>query len=265
MTSSELERIASDVRGDVVRMTAGLPPARIASALSAVDLFVALYWGVLNVDPVHLGALDRDRLIMADDRLVPAYYAVLARRGFFGRQNLWSWGKLGSLLQGLPDDRHTPGIDGPGGASSLSLALAYGMLRGNVRPVKVFCLVKAEEFQVETFWKTCQALGGAEKTPKILTVTENSAPRRTADELAQIGWATREIDGHDFEAMGRAFSSSAQSEVLFCRCRSGKGVSFLEQPGRFSEKPMSQLDREQAIGELEKRPSPPEEEISWTF
>ena len=124
----ELERIALEVRKDIVRMTGVSRSGHLDSSLSVVDILVFLYWKVLRIRPDEPLWPERDRLVFSKDHACPALYSVLARRGFFERDELWNFRRLGAMLQGRPEHARTPGVDAPGGSRGMAIGIANGLL-----------------------------------------------------------------------------------------------------------------------------------------
>ena len=109
----ELKSIAAEVRKDVLRMVGLARSGPFETSISAAGLLVYLYWEELLLIPSEPSRRDRDRFITDIPAAIPALYAVLARRGFFEREHLWHYRRLGAMLQALPDFKRTPGIDAP--------------------------------------------------------------------------------------------------------------------------------------------------------
>src|SRR5437879_5537253 len=85
---AELDRAARRIRGHVIGMSHRAGTPHLGSCLSCVDILVAAYWGVLNLDPRRPADAERDRFILSKGHAAPALYATLAERGFFSLQML---------------------------------------------------------------------------------------------------------------------------------------------------------------------------------
>ena len=145
------------VRRDVIRMTGLARSGFPASSLSIVDILVWLYWKAMSLRTDEPSWDDRDRFVLGKGRGCPALYAVLANRSFFPREELWSYRRLGAMLQGFPEVRRTPGVDAPGGSPGQGLGLANGLslaLKGKSPQPSVFCLVGDAELQEGVFWES---------------------------------------------------------------------------------------------------------------
>ena len=94
----ELKSIAAEVRKDILRMVGLARSGPFETSISAADLLVYLYWEELLLVPAEPRREDRDRFVTDIPAAVPALYAVLARRGFFEREHLWHYRRLGAML-----------------------------------------------------------------------------------------------------------------------------------------------------------------------
>ncbi|MBO4364912.1 MAG: transketolase, partial [Eggerthellaceae bacterium] len=112
MDIKSLQELARLMRIDIVEMLAEAGSGHPGGSLSCIDTLCALYFGgVLKHDPGNPQDPDRDRFILAKGHSAPALYAVLARAGYFPREELLTLRKLGSRLQGHPDCKLLPGIE----------------------------------------------------------------------------------------------------------------------------------------------------------
>ncbi len=258
---------ARQARKDVIRMIGLSQTGQIASAFSVLDILVCLYWKVMNFQEENPTAGPRDRLVFGKSQGCAALYAVLAHRGFFSRQNLWSFRRLGGILQGIPDSQHTPGVDATTGIPGLSLGIAAGMAlarRIDHSPERVFCVIGDGELQQGGLWESALTASHWGLSNLTLVVDKNAlqqggaeaAARNMAplaDKFQAFGWTVLEAQGHDFQSLLQAFgSSSSGPRVILAHTLRGKGVSFIEKDFKSSESPFSWALAERALEELEK-------------
>jgi transketolase len=211
----ELERIALDVRKDVVRMLGLARVGGISKVLRVVNVLVFLYWEYMKVFPSERERADRDRLVMGNGAAAPALYACLARRGYFERDELWNYGRLGAVLQGYPDIR-TPGIDVPwpshGGGIGVASAMAdFLSSRGGL--ARVFCVVGEEEMRSGVSWESAIALMAEGCRNFALVVESNRTVDFIGEGLSAFGWQVSEAQ-NDFASMAGAFSDLDFSSPL---------------------------------------------------
>ena len=122
-----LEEKAARRRVDIIEMLYKAQSGHPGGSLSCIDALVALYYNVMNIDPANPNWEDRDRFVLSKGHCCPALYAVLADKGFFPREELWTLRQLGSHLQGHPDMRKTPGVDANTGSLGQGISIAMGM------------------------------------------------------------------------------------------------------------------------------------------
>ncbi len=257
------------VRRDVIRMTGLARSGFPASSLSIVDILVWLYWKAMSLRTDEPSWDDRDRFVLGKGRGCPALYAVLANRSFFPREELWSYRRLGAMLQGFPEVRRTPGVDAPGGSPGQGLGLANGLslaLKGKSPQPSVFCLVGDAELQEGVFWESAMTSAHFSLENIVLIVDRDGRQidgsteeimslEPLGEKLASFGWAVEECDGHDFNSLDGALSSlrsrGGRPLCMVARTVSGKGVSFLERDSS-GGRPLSRDFMDEALRELER-------------
>ncbi|MDR1966942.1 MAG: transketolase [Synergistaceae bacterium] len=252
----ELEKIALEVRKDVVRML-GVAGARgLSSALGAVEILVYLYWEQMKVYPGDRGRPDRDRFVPGKGALAPALYACLARKGFFDREELWSYSRLGAMLQGHPDIR-TPGIDAPGGGLGGGIGIASGMcefLALEGIGARVFCVVDDGEIACGSAWESIAGAARDSLGNLVLVVDSSLAGDMAAGRLEAFGWAVSRASGNDFLSLERAFREMDRSnrapKALIARTASD-GFPFSEADRGELGSPMSRDYIDNVLSTLE--------------
>jgi len=242
----------------------------LASSLSIVDLLVWLYWEVLSLRTDEPSWEDRDRFVLGKGHGCPALYAVLANRSFFPREELWSYRRLGAMLQGFPEVRRTPGVDAPGGSLGQGLGLANGQalaLREKTSAPSVYCLVGDGELQEGAFWESAMTSAHFSLDSLLLLVDRDGRQMEGATEdimsleplrekFLAFGWAVEECDGHDFasmrEARARLGSRRGKPGCIVAKTVLGKGVSFLENDPSGGRMVLGRDFMDKALRELEK-------------
>ncbi|MDR1944231.1 MAG: transketolase [Synergistaceae bacterium] len=220
----ELELVALEVRKDIARMAGVARSHDLAASLALVDVLVYLYWERMKVFPRERNKPGRDRLVLGGGSAAPALYACLARLGFFERDELWSYRRLGGMLQGYPDVI-TPVIDAPGGTSGLGIALGISAaLRMDGDGGRVFCILDSLELAQGAVWESLMEApgyaqdhltlviyaddGGADKRSRTMTA------ERISKRLDSFEWASIDADGHDFESLDGAFQLASGVESV---------------------------------------------------
>jgi len=265
-----LEEIAREVRWDIVRMIGLAQSGHPGGSLSCADILVCLYFRTMNHDPKKPDWRYRDRFVLSKGHAAPALYAVLARSGYFDREELWNLRHLGSLLQGHPDRLKTPGVEISTGSLGQGLAAACGMalgLRMDGIPARIYALVGAGERQEGGSWGAAM-LAGHHCLDNLTAILDHNGLQidgsccevvslgDVAAKWRSFGWEVEEVDGHDViavcRALERAEGVSERPCMIIAHTVKGKGVSFMENNVDFHGKAPTPEEMERALKEIER-------------
>jgi transketolase len=268
----ELERYATVLRINCVRMLAVAKSGHLDSSLSAADIVAALYFRVLRHDPRDPGWAERDRFVLCKGHAAPIQYAALAEHGYFPHQDLMGLRKIGSHLQGHPDMTRTPGVEVSTGSLGQGLSMCVGIclalrLDGLTDTSHVFGVLSDGDIQEGETWEGAAAAAhfGVPNLTAIVDYNHLQTDGTTEEvmdtgdvraKFEAFGWDAIEIDGHDMGAIVEALERSrglGRPAAIVCQTRKGRGVSFMEGRFGFHGKPPSQEQAEQALEELEIR------------
>ncbi len=122
-----LEKTSSNVRAEVLKMTARAKSRHPGGSMSKADIVTALYFNILNHDPKDPKLKERDVFILSKGHCAPALYATLGMCGYFKKEEFGNLRKPGSILQGHPDSIKTPGIEVSTGSLGNGLPLSCGV------------------------------------------------------------------------------------------------------------------------------------------
>ena len=111
MNTAQLKQFCTEVRRDIINMTANAGSGHPGGSLSAVELMSAIFCTQMRIDPKHPKHPDRDRFVLSKGHAAPCYYGVLAELGFFDKDEFVNFRQLHSILQGHPDMKKIPGVD----------------------------------------------------------------------------------------------------------------------------------------------------------
>src|SRR5918992_4462551 len=267
---AELERWATVLRLDCVRMLAVAKSGHVDSSLSAADIVAALYYRVLRHDTENPEWPARDRFVLCKGHAAPIQYAALAQHGYFPLEDLMGLRQIGAQLQGHPDMRRTPGIEVSTGSLGQGLSMCVGIalalrLDGLDDTAQVFGLLSDGDCQEGQTWEAATAAPHFE-LPNITAIVDYNHLQTdgtteevmdTGDVRAKFeafGWDAVEIDGHDMGAIVEALERSRtlrRPAAIVCQTKKGRGVSFMEGRFGFHGKPPSPDQAEQAMEELE--------------
>lgn len=213
-----------------------------------------------------------DKVVLSKGHACAALYAVLAERGFFPKEELKTFRKLGSRLQGHPSLHKVPGIDSPSGSLGQGLSVANGMAIGmkmNALPNYVYCILGDGEIQEGQVWEAAMSAAHYQLNHLIAFLDYNQlqidgsnaevmgiAPVK--EKFESFGFFVQEIDGHSFEeilsAVQNAKSCGAELKkpsIIIANTVKGKGVSFMENQVGWHGKAPTAEEFEQAMKELE--------------
>jgi len=121
-----LEEKAAQIRMDLLKMIYEGKAGHTGSSLSCVDILVALYYGIMRLDPANPKWEERDRFILSKGHAVEGYYCILADKGYFPKDELKSFSRFGSRLIGHPNNK-VPGVEMNTGALGHGLSISVGM------------------------------------------------------------------------------------------------------------------------------------------
>jgi len=267
-TVQELEDNARRLRVDILKMLNQARSGHTGGSLSAIDVLSVLFFHQMRHDPSNPEWDDRDRFVLSKGHAAPALYAALAESGYFPREDLKTLRRLGSHLQGHPDMRKTPGVDvctgslGQGLSQALGLAMA-ARLRGS--DSRTYALLGDGELQEGQIWEAAMAashyrldrlcaivdLNGLQIDGEVAKVM-GVAP--VGPKFLAFGWHVLEVDGHDIEAIVKAFDEAAQvtdrPTMVIARTVKGKGVPFFEHKASYHGTPPSDDELVQALEHL---------------
>lgn len=267
----ELESIALQIRKDIVKMIYLAGSGHPGGSLSAVEIYVALYFKIMRHDPENPKWVDRDRFVASKGHSAPALYAVLARSGYFSLDELWKLRKTGEMLQGHPCMKKVPGVDMSTGSLGQGLSAACGIAMGlklDRKSSYVYALLGDGEMQSGNIWEAAAAASHYKLDNLIAILDRNHLQIDGSTERVMsiepiafrwksFGWHTLEIDGHNFQeildAVEKAKSIKGKPTVIIAHTVKGKGVSFMEGSLSFHGKAPTKEQYEQAIYELEHR------------
>lgn len=268
MNTEELKALSRELRVDIIRMLVEAGSGHPGGSLSCIDLLTTLFFHKMRHRPKEPQWEDRDRLVLSKGHCVPALYAVLARAGYFPREELLTLRKLNSRLQGHPDHFRFPVLEASTGSLGQGLSLALGMaLASKVdrRSNRVYCVISDGECQAGQIWEASMAAPKFRLDNLCVLLDYNKIQLSGAirdimdvEPLLQkwqaFNWNAVEIDGHDFPSIIRALDDAERVKgkptLILCHTIKGKGVSFMEGKWEWHGKAPNKDEGQRAVAEI---------------
>ncbi|HEY3384842.1 MAG TPA: transketolase [Vicinamibacterales bacterium] len=269
---ADLQRRARQIRATCVQMAFDGRHGHLGSALSCVDVLVALYGGFLRVSTDDPAAPDRDRFILSKGHACTALYAVMADRGFIPTSWLAEYAHPDSPLAVHPCKHALPLLECSSGSLGHGLGIATGMLYGHRidgRQTRAVVLMSDGECNEGSVWEsaTFAAAQGLENLLAIVDYNGLQAVGRSDDIMGHtdlaakfraFGWGAQTIDGHDVSEVGRALAEfpfePGRPSAIVAKTRKGAGVPFMEDQVLWHYRVPSANEVEAALRHLDATP-----------
>ncbi len=266
-TAEDLRATAQELRRDIINMIFTAGSGHPGGSLSEIDILTVLYLNVLRHNPKNPSWPDRDRFILSKGHACPGLYAILARCGYFAREELWSFRKINSLLQGHAHTG-TPGVEMNSGSLGQGLSFGVGCAltaRLDERNYQVYVLLGDGECDEGQIWEAAMAASHYKLNNLTAILDRNRIQNdRYTSEVMELeplsrkwrafGWRVLEIDGHDLSAILRATKLAQKSRgrptIIIAHTIKGKGVSFMENNPDFHGRAPNEEEYNKAIREL---------------
>lgn len=276
-----LEKIANNVRMDILEEVYNAKSGHIGGAFSIADILTVLYFNEMNIDAKSPDSPDRDRLVLSKGHASAALYAVLAEKGYIDKEELKTFRNIDSNLQGHPDMKKVPGVDMTTGSLGQGLSAANGMALSSKldsRGYRVYCILGDGELQEGQVWEAAMTaekyqldnlcvivdaneLQLTDSTMNVKGINYNDIEQK----FRAFGFQTVVIDGHNIESIIRALTIAEMTKgkptAIICKTIKGKGVSFMENQVDWHGKAPNDEEYEMAVKELKQEAEKTQEKI----
>lgn len=270
LADEELASIASTIRAHVLTMSSRAKAPHVASALSCVDILVALYFKVASVFPHDPCRVDRDRIILSKGHACATLYACLAERGYFQISELDNFAKEGTEFALHPSYSLHLGLEATTGSLGHGLGIGAGMALASKIDrcsYNVFVILSDGECNEGSIWETAMwvsrrklsnlvAIVDYNKLQALGRCSEITGLESLSMKWKSFGWDVTEVDGHNLAALAEALTStySDNPRVIIAHTTKGKGVSFMENDVEWHYRPPSETELQRALIELRESP-----------
>ena len=270
MNNLELEKMANEIRKDIVTAVHSAKSGHPGGSLSSADIFTYLYFEEMNVDPANPKWEDRDRFVLSKGHVAPGLYSTLAEKGYFPKEDLKTLRHTGSYLQGHPDMKHIPGIDMSSGSLGQGVSVAVGMAAAgkyDKKDYRVYTLTGDGEIQEGQIWEAAM-WAGRRKLDNLVVIVDNNnlqidgsvedvcSPYPIDKKFEAFNFHVINIDGNDFDQIRAAFKEARETKgmptAIIAKTVKGKGVSFMENAAGWHGKAPNDEEYEIAMADLEK-------------
>ena len=270
MNNLELEKMANEIRKDIVTAVHSAKSGHPGGSLSSADIFTYLYFEEMNVDPTNPKWEDRDRFVLSKGHVAPGLYSTLAEKGYFPKEDLKTLRHTGSYLQGHPDMKHIPGIDMSSGSLGQGVSVAVGMAAAgkyDKKDYRVYTLTGDGEIQEGQIWEAAM-WAGHRKLDNLVVIVDNNnlqidgsvedvcSPYPIDKKFEAFNFHVINIDGNDFDQIRAAFKEARETKgmptAIIAKTVKGKGVSFMENAAGWHGKAQNDEEYEIAMADLEK-------------
>lgn len=257
------------VRKETLKIHKIAPETRLASSLSAVEIFVTLYYGeIIKFNPKNLKWESRDRLIISKGHGAISFYPILADLGYFDKKELGRVGQEGSFLGCIPDCI-IPGFETTNGALGHGLGVACGVslgLKRKGKSEKVFVLLGDGEFFEGSVWEGIMFAGEHKLNNLTVIVDRNKGCMLDfcenvinldplEEKLRNFRWKVETVNGHDIRQLYHVFTAwredkEEKPKILLANTIKGKGVPNLEKDPLSHVKNLKPEEIDRIVAEL---------------
>ena len=260
-----------DLRRDCVDIIMAGGVGHIGGDMSLMDVLTYLYFEEMNVSPENMSDPNRDRFVLSKGHSMEAYYAVLCAKGFLDLEDVKkNFSRFGSKYIGHPNNK-LPGIEMNSGSLGHGLPVCVGMaLAGKMdgSPYRVYTVMGDGELAEGSVWEAAMSATqyGLDNLCAVVDRNRLQISGCTEDVMHQdsqqerwaaFGWNVITVDGHDYEALAKAFADAKQCKgkptVLIAETTKGFGSSVMENKAGWHHHVPTQEEYEQIMADFAAR------------
>lgn len=273
-TTQELQQIATQVRRDILRMTTNAKSGHPGGSLGTADWFVAMNFNLMDFEPKNftMSGEGEDMLFVSQGHITPVIYSTMARRGYFPVDELKTFRKFGTRLQGHPSTEHgLPGIRMASGSLGQGLSVGVGAALGKKMTGDkhlVYTMHGDGELEEGQIWEAAMFAGAKHVDNLIATVDYNNQQiDATVDEVMTLGdlkakfeafmWKVVVIEnGNDMQqvldgmAKAKALTGQGSPVCVLLKTKMGYGVDFMQDTNKYHGAVLSADDLPKALSQL---------------
>ena len=266
----DLKVTANNIRKSVIEEVYSASSGHPGGSLSAADILTVLYFNQMNIDPKDPKNENRDRFVLSKGHASPVLYAALAERGFFDKEELKSFRKLGSMLQGHPDMKGVPGVDMSTGSLGQGLSAANGMALASKldsKGYRVYALLGDGEIQEGQIWEAAMT-SCHYKLDNLCVIVDNNNLQIDGsvdnvmnvypidEKFRSFGFEVFTVDGNNIDELITIFEKAktvkGKPTAIVAKTIKGKGVSYMENQAGWHGKAPKEDEYKTAMEDLNK-------------
>lgn len=273
MNINELEKVASQVRRDIIRMVHGCQSGHPGGSLGATDIVTALYFDQMHIDPAQfrMDGEGEDMFFLSNGHISPMLYSIMARRGYFPVSELATFRRLGTRLQGHPTTAEgLPGIRIASGSLGQGLSVAVGAAQAkklNGDPHLVFVLMGDGEQEEGQIWEAAMyaPAKGVDNLVAIIDYNKKQIDGSTDDVMnlgdlrakyESFGWNVLEMNGNQMQEVvdtlniARKNACQGKPQLILAHTEMGMGVDFMMGTHKWHGTPPNDEQAANALSQL---------------
>ena len=266
--AKELGEKSKEIRQLILKMTYNANSGHPGGSMSATEIILSLYKYKMKHSQKNPADPERDRFILSKGHCCPALYSVLADCGYFKKEELMTFRKINSRLQGHPASHELPSIEASTGPLGMGLSFANGVaLAGKLdrKNYRVYALMGDGEIEEGMIWEAAMT-SGFRKLDNLVGIVDynhlqidgfiekvkNPAPIK--EKFLAFNWNVIEVDGHNFielfNALDEAEKVKGKPTLILAHTTKCKGVSFMENKCEYHGKALNDDEMKKAMEEL---------------
>ena len=268
MDNLTLEKIAYKIRKHAIDAVYSASSGHPGGSLSIADILAVLYFDEMNVDAKNPKDENRDRFVLSKGHCAPALYGALCEKGFFPAEDIKTFRKADSYLQGHPDMKGVPGVDMSTGSLGQGICAANGMALAaklDNKDYRVYSILGDGELEEGQVWEAAMFAPhyGLDNMTIFVDfnglqidgdITKVMNPTPIDKKFEAFGWNVLIIDAHNYDeiknALHTAKNTKGKPTAIIAKSIKGKGVSFMENEAGWHGMAPNKEQYEIAVSEL---------------
>ena len=268
VSKKQLKIHATNIRRNILKMIANAKSGHPGGSLSSTDILTVLYFNVMNINEKNVDSINRDRFILSKGHATPVLYATLCEKGFIKEEELYTFRKINSKLQGHPNMNYVNAVDMSTGSLGQGISAAVGMALANKidqNENRVYVLLGDGECQEGQVWEAAMAAAHykLDNLCAILDfnglqidgdITKIMNPTPYDKKFEAFNWNVLQINGHDYDEIQFAFNQAKNCKgkptLILANTIKGKGISFMENNVEWHGTALNSEQLRQALEEL---------------